>query len=499
MNKIISLDSLQRLVIAPLKRLIDKKIDKVDGKGLSTNDYTNEEKDKLGNVSNVLDNENPNQVLVTDVDGNTVWVEKPFWSYMGEVEVLSLSTYNFTSASGTGYRVLAVTNIESNTEYIVLWDDEEYVVNSGDDRWIGNYGLTNASREDNGLPFYVSTSMIYSKTSGQHSIRVVANKMLYQTLDVNFLPSNVLLNKGTGTHAVAVGRSQATNTDSFAAGTSTASGVLAVALGNDCKASGQGSAAIGTGIEVSGSGSFGCGRYNLSDLSFLFCVGNGGYMRPSNAFTIDTNGDGWVAGDVYVGGTNKAEAIKLAKESDVMQSDWEQIDETAMDYIKNKPPELKDGIALLDQVNGYTYIACMRDGNLVTYCGIKSIAVTTMPTKVEYTAGDYFDPTGMVITGVAYDGVEKVIENYIIVNTFPTENEPFIKIIYKEAGISHTTTVPVTVNPFDAAAALIDFEYTANDDGTYTITGWKGTLNGEASTEMIIPNNGLIYIEIEEG
>ena len=30
MNKIISLDSLQRLVIAPLKRLIDKKVDKSD-------------------------------------------------------------------------------------------------------------------------------------------------------------------------------------------------------------------------------------------------------------------------------------------------------------------------------------------------------------------------------------------------------------------------------------------------------------------------------------
>lgn len=51
MNKIISLDSLHRLIIIPLKRLIDKKIDKVDGKGLSTNDYTNLEKEKLANLS----------------------------------------------------------------------------------------------------------------------------------------------------------------------------------------------------------------------------------------------------------------------------------------------------------------------------------------------------------------------------------------------------------------------------------------------------------------
>lgn len=51
MNKIISLDSLHRLIIIPLKRLIDKKVDKVNGKGLSTNDYTNSEKEKLANLS----------------------------------------------------------------------------------------------------------------------------------------------------------------------------------------------------------------------------------------------------------------------------------------------------------------------------------------------------------------------------------------------------------------------------------------------------------------
>lgn len=53
MKKVISLDALQRLVIAPLKRLIDKKVEKVDGKGLSTNDFTNEEKEKLAGLSSV--------------------------------------------------------------------------------------------------------------------------------------------------------------------------------------------------------------------------------------------------------------------------------------------------------------------------------------------------------------------------------------------------------------------------------------------------------------
>ena len=36
---------------------------------------------------------------------------------------------------------------------------------------------------------------------------------------------------------------------------------------------------------------------------------------------------------------------------------------------------------------------------------------------------------------------------------------------------------------------LIDFEYKFNPkDGTATITAWKGTLDGEPSTKMVVPN-----------
>lgn len=39
---------------------------------------------------------------------------------------------------------------------------------------------------------------------------------------------------------------------------------------------------------------------------------------------------------------------------------------------------------------------------------------------------------------------------------------------------------------------LIDFEYIDNGDGTFTLVSWKGTLNGVASTEMVIPNDTRI-------
>ena len=41
---------------------------------------------------------------------------------------------------------------------------------------------------------------------------------------------------------------------------------------------------------------------------------------------------------------------------------------------------------------------------------------------------------------------------------------------------------------------LIDFEYTTNADGTVTLTAWKQTLNGVASTEMVIPDDKRIIL-----
>lgn len=41
---------------------------------------------------------------------------------------------------------------------------------------------------------------------------------------------------------------------------------------------------------------------------------------------------------------------------------------------------------------------------------------------------------------------------------------------------------------------LKDFDYTKNNDGTATINGWKGTFDGETSTELIVPDNNNIIL-----
>lgn len=47
---------------------------------------------------------------------------------------------------------------------------------------------------------------------------------------------------------------------------------------------------------------------------------------------------------------------------------------------------------------------------------------------------------------------------------------------------------------FNAAEILIDFNYVDNGDGTYTLTGWKGTLNGMLSTELVVPDYPQIIL-----
>lgn len=45
---------------------------------------------------------------------------------------------------------------------------------------------------------------------------------------------------------------------------------------------------------------------------------------------------------------------------------------------------------------------------------------------------------------------------------------------------------------------LVDFEYLENEDGTYTLTGWKGTYMGAPSTICSIPNDERIILIIGE-
>lgn len=104
---------------------------------------------------------------------------------------------------------------------------------------------------------------------------------------------------------------------------------------------------------------------------YVHVVGNGDRSARSNAHTLDWDGNGWFAGDVFVGGASQDEGVKLLKAGEAIpipqtasvgqvlavkavdengkptewepvtlpkqvQADWNQNDSTAADYVKNR-------------------------------------------------------------------------------------------------------------------------------------------------------------------
>lgn len=149
-------------------------------------------------------------------------------------------------------------------------------------------------------------------------------------------------------------------------------------------------------------------------------------------------------------------------------------------------------IILIDQSNGYEYVAQMANGNLVTFCKCASIEIVNPPTETIYYDGDVPDLSSLVVMKTCQDNSTQIIENYSFSPSVMQIGVDHIDVIYEEAGNTYTAVIPVTVKPF--TELLTDFNYTKNENGTYTITSWKETTNGSVGTELIVPDKTRIIV-----
>lgn len=103
---------------------------------------------------------------------------------------------------------------------------------------------------------------------------------------------------------------------------------------------------------------------------------------------------------------------------------------------------------------------------------LSSIAVTTAPTKVTYTAGEYFNTSGMVVTATYSDGSSKEVTGYTYTPTAAlTTDDTSIIISYTEGGVTKTATQAITVN-----AVLPEFTITFDgNSGTPSTSGMTTT------------------------
>ena len=161
------------------------------------------------------------------------------------------------------------------------------------------------------------------------------------------------------------------------------------------------------------------------------------------------------------------------------QADWSQSDTASVDYIKNKPEIDFNRVSLIDQGNGYKYHLRLYNGQLDIELACIGIEVAALPDKTTYFGGEEIDRTGMIINAIYPDGTVKQIEDYIC-EPLDFLGESSILVTYNEYGTIHTTT-------FNVVFEIQDFTYTTDADGNVILEEWKGTLNGEPSTDFVVP------------
>ena len=271
---------------------------------------------------------------------------------------------------------------------------------------------------------------------------------------------------------------------SFAEGASRANGQYSHAEGYVCSADGDYSHAEGESTIASGKHQHVQGKYNIEDTAnkYAHIVGNGtAKNNKSNAHTLDWDGNGWYAGKLSQEGTPTEDKDLVTKK-----------------YVDDHSTNVADGFLMNDQVNGNKYLIQMKGGVLTSILLPTSISVDTSSLQgVTFMEGDAIDLETLTFMANYPDGTSSKITDTKNISYTPSElttDVTQISFVYNVGGLKLTYDMPITVTAFDPAVKLQDFEYTTNNDGTYTLTGWKGTHNGVASTELIIPNNKKIIL-----
>lgn len=157
--------------------------------------------------------------------------------------------------------------------------------------------------------------------------------------------------------------------------------------------------------------------------------------------------------------------------------------------LETKVDKESDCIVLKDPDTLCRYHLFIKNGALTIAPLCVSIRVDSVPDR-QYIEGCHLDLSDAVVFAVYEDGSERQVTNFTYPDTVTGTDTSDVIICYMEFGNVFTATANIVVTPLHEA--LVDFVYTKHANGRYTITGWKETLHGEPSTELVIPASKLI-------
>ena len=314
-----------------IKNEIGGKVDKVQGKGLSSNDYTAEEKTKLSDLPDKqgldtlfeLENNKINAIQALATQLNISKVDKE--------DGKGLSANDFTnedketlnnSASYSDFQSLST---EVHILYKELKDSKEDSANK--------VTTLNSNSTDKQYP---SAKAVYdelvkklnaNEAVGKKTERVgeVFNDYINNEASSNFSHAEGYKTTANSECSHAEGESTiASNTCSHAEGNrSTASGNCSHAENLRTQANGSCSHAEGESTIANGIDQHVQGAYNKEDTEdkYAHIVGNGtSDSNRSNAHTLDWNGNAWYQGDIRVGGTSYDDGKTLETKTTIVKS-----------------------------------------------------------------------------------------------------------------------------------------------------------------------------------
>jgi hypothetical protein len=202
-----------------------------------------------------------------------------------------------------------------------------------------------------------------------------------------------------------------------------------------------------------------------------------------------------------------------------IQSDWNEANEGSKNFIQNKPfyeklDTLLNGMfetnewgnayfePSIDLQEGQTYKVTINGDEYISVCEWNDTDGIYLPLTNSngvymgdiYRWGTWLHPIGLVNT-TCYLKVEhrelKQIDKKFIPDSIYTLKDQVNEYTYDlrvADGTLYTVLAPVHVQ---------DFYYNtphSGNDYRYNITGWRGTLNGKSSTEIIFPNDPSIIL-----
>lgn len=127
---------------------------------------------------------------------------------------------------------------------------------------------------------------------------------------------------------------------------------------------------------------------------------------------------------------------------------------------------------------------------------LQSIAITTPPNTTEYTAGQTFDNTGMVVTAYYNLGLSEVVTGYTISPSgVLTGDITEIVVSYSAGGVLKTATQSITVNRIAGTITLNPYYVELNaDENTATV---QVSYNGNGTLAAESGNSGLVSTNLD--